>query len=68
MNFLECDNSRVYRKKIRGFMLPFNTRARYEDDTNQYKFKKNKDIEEIKKQVRLIKSEREKQRNEQETK
>lgn len=53
---------------MRGFMLPFNTRARYEDDTNQYKFKKNKDIEEIKKQVRLIKSEREKQRNEQETK
>ena len=50
-----------------GFMLPFNTRAKYED-TNQYRFKKPKDIEEIKRQVRQIKSEREKQRKEQEVK
>lgn len=68
LNFLECDNPKVYRKKMKGFMLPFNTRTRYEDETNHYKAKKNKDIEEIKKQVRLIKSQREKQRNEQEAK
>ena len=61
LKYIDWDNPKIYRKKMKGFMLPFNSRSKYED-TNQYKFKIPKDIEEIRKQVRLIKSQREKQR------
>ena len=47
LKYIECDNPKVYRYKMKGFMLPFNTRTRYEE-TNQYKFKIPNNIEEIK--------------------
>lgn len=46
-------------------MLPFNTRAKYED-TNAYKFKKNKNIAEIKAKVSQLKKERAKRKDEEE--
>ena len=46
-------------------MLPFNTRAKYED-TNNYKFQKKQDIEEIKRKVKKLKQAREKQKMEEE--
>lgn len=51
LTYLECDNPKQYKKKSKGFSLPFNTRAKYED-TNEYKFKHKSNIEEIKDKVK----------------
>ena len=57
LEFLECDNAKAYKKKNKGFSLPFNTRAKYED-TNNYKFKRKQNIEEIKQKVQTLKKQR----------
>lgn len=67
LSFLQCDDPKAYKKKSKGFILPFNTRAKYED-TNNYKFKKKQNIEEIKKKVQKLKLARQKQKVEEEKK
>lgn len=67
LEFLKCDNPKEYKKRSKAFMLPFNTRAKYED-TNNYRFKRKENIDEIKQKVQHLKELRNKNRNEDETK
>ena len=55
-----------YKKKIKGFVLPFNTRVKYDNTeaakvAKNYKPKKPKNIEKIKEEVRKITDARKKQ-------
>lgn len=65
--YLEIDNPRIFKKKARGFMLPFNTRAPH-NDTNSYKIKRKQNIDEIKEKVQKLKKAREKHKIEEEKK
>jgi hypothetical protein len=67
LEFLKCDNPKEYKKRSKTFMLPFNTRAKHED-TNNYRFKRKQNIDEIKQKVQQMKEMRNKNRNEDETK
>ena len=65
--YIKCDDPKEYKNKNKGFMLPFNTRAKYED-TNRYKFKKKADIENVKREVQRLKEQRIKRKKDEETK
>lgn len=65
--FVECDSSKSYRKRIKNFSLPFNTREKYED-TNRYRFKKKKNIDQIRKEVQKLKERRTMQKKKEDNK
>jgi hypothetical protein len=62
--YIQCDDEAKYRKKMKGFTLPFSTHAKdnmqelLRLETN-YKFKKPKDIDKIKEEVKKLKEMRE---------
>ena len=60
---LECDDIQKYRKKIKGFTLPFHIkeetyRIPREDSSRKYQFKSDKTADEIKKDVQFLKNRR----------
>ena len=74
---MECGESNKYRRKIKGFTLPFNIKEREyristEDKSRRYKFKSEKTIDDIKREVQIVKEkrveEREQRRKEREDK
>lgn len=66
MVHIECDNETAYRKKNKGFVLPFSTKSREDIDEvrlgSNYKYKKPKNIEKIKEEVKKLREMRERQK------
>ena len=63
LQHIECHDENKYRKKNKGFLLPFNTKEKESPKTStglKYKYKKPKDIDRIKQEVKKLKEMRQK--------
>lgn len=61
LNYIECHDANKYRKKIKGFHIPFNIRDKLktqDEDLSKYKFKSKLSPEEIKRLAQEAKNKR----------